>query len=264
MELNLTGKVIVVSGGAGKPGSIGETMVQSLANEGAIPVFLDKDSRGNEYQVDLLKEGKEAFFVSTDMMNPDSITDAVATIIDKYGRIDVVINNIGLNDGVGLDASYEAFIDSIKLNLASYFQLTKCALPYLKTSKGNILNIGSKVAITGQGGTSAYAAAKGGVLALTREWAVDLIKDEIRVNALVIAESWTPAYQEWIATFDNGAEKLKEIEAQIPLEKRMTTPEEIADNALFLISDKSSHTTGQHVFVDGGYVHLDRSLLSDK
>lgn len=264
MELNLKGKVVVVSGAAGKPGSIGQTLVQSLANEGAIPVFLDKNKRGHDYQSQLMKAGQEALFVPTDMMDPVSIENAVSTIVNKYGKIDVLINNIGVNDGVGLDSSYEQFMDSIKLNLASYFQLTKCALPYLKKSKGNILNIGSKVALTGQGGTSAYAAAKGGVLALTREWAVDLIQDSIRVNALVIAESWTPAYQEWINSIDNGDEKLKSIEEKIPLDKRMTSPQEIANSVLFLISDKSSHTTGQHVFVDGGYVHLDRALLSDK
>ncbi len=106
--------------------------------------------------------------------------NAVKKIVEKYGRIDAVINNVGVNDGAGLDATYEQFIDSLKLNVVSYFLLTKYALPYLKESKGNILNVGSKVALTGKGGTSGYAAAKGGVLGLTREWAVDLIDFGIR------------------------------------------------------------------------------------
>jgi len=125
------------------------------------------------------------------------------------------------------------------------------------------LNIGSKVALTGQGATSGYAAAKGGVLGLTREWAVDLIKYGIRCNAIIIAESWTPAYDSWIKTLDNGEEKLKSIVKKIPLENRMTEPQEIADTCLFTISEKSSHTTGQFIYVDGGYVHLDRSLLTE-
>jgi L-fucose dehydrogenase len=141
--------------------------------------------------------------------------------------------------------------------------LTKYALPYLKESKGNILNIGSKVALTGQGGTSGYAAAKGGVLGLTREWAVDLIKFGIRSNALIIAESYTPAYEDWIKTLADGEATLAKINKSIPFEGRMTKTAELADTALFIISNRSSHTTGQFVFVDGGYVHLDRSLIND-
>jgi len=154
-------------------------------------------------------------------------------------------------------------MDSLKLNVVSYFLLVKYALPYLKESKGNILNIGSKVALTGQGGTSGYAAAKGGVLGLTREWAVDLIQYEIRSNAIIIAESYTPAYEDWIKTVPDGEAVLKKINKSIPLKGRMTQTEEIADTALFIISDRSSHTTGQFVFVDGGYVHLDRALIND-
>ncbi len=189
--------------------------------------------------------------------------NAVKKIVEKYGRIDAVINNVGVNDGAGLDATYEQFIDSLKLNVVSYFLLTKYALPYLKESKGNILNVGSKVALTGQGGTSGYAAAKGGVLGLTREWAVDLIKFGIRSNALIIAESYTPAYEDWIKTLEDGEATLAKINKSIPFESRMTKTVELADTALFIISERSSHTTGQFVFVDGGYVHLDRSLIND-
>ncbi|MGB3799172.1 MAG: SDR family oxidoreductase, partial [Lewinella sp.] len=134
--------------------------------------------------------------------------------------------------------------------------------PYLKASQGNVLNIGSKVALTGQGDTSGYAASKGGVLALTREWAVDFVPHNMRCNAIIIAECYTPAYETWIDSLHDGAQKLQSINEKIPLGQRMTTPEEIANTALFLISDLSSHTTGQYVFVDGGYVHLDRALLS--
>ncbi len=162
-----------------------------------------------------------------------------------------------------MDASYEEFMNSLKLNLVSFFLVVKYALPHLKATKGNILNIGSKVGLTGQGNTSGYAAAKGGVLGLTREWAVDLVKYGIRCNAIIIAESWTPSYDTWIKTLENGAEKLESITKKIPLGHRMTTPQEIADTCLFTISDRSSHTTGQFIFVDGGYVHLDRALLSE-
>ena len=95
---------------------------------------------------------------------------------------------------------------------------------------------------------------------MTREWAVELLKYNIRVNAIVPAEVMTPLYKKWLGTFDDPESKRREIEKNIPLGNRMTTAEEIADMALFLISERASHITGQHIFVDGGYVHLDRSL----
>ena len=261
MDIGLTNKVIVVSGGAGIRGSIGQTLVTCLGQEGAIPVIVDRNARGFTYAQELQEQGIDGLFVQTDMTQPEQIEAAVQQIGEKYGRIDGLINNVGVNDGVNLESSYDEFIQSLKLNLASYFMLTKCALPYLKRSKGPILNIGSKVALTGQGGTSGYAASKGGVLGLTREWAVDLIRYDIRVNSLIIAESWTPAYQQWLDTLEHGEEKLQSIVRKIPLQNRMTTPEEIANTSMFILSDLSSHTTGQFIFVDGGYVHLDRALL---
>lgn len=263
MDLKLKQKIVVVSGSAGKEGSIGETIIKQLADEGAIPVLVDRNNRGFGYAEALQKKGIDALFVQTDVTNPEEMEKAVKVIIEKYGRIDALINNVGVNDGAGLDASYEDFMNSLKLNVVSYFLLAKYALPHLKKSKGNILNIGSKVALTGQGGTSGYAAAKGGVLGLTREWAVDLIQYGIRSNAIIIAESYTPAYEDWIKTLPDGETVLKKINKSIPFEGRMTKTDEIAATALFIISDCSSHTTGQFVFVDGGYVHLDRALIND-
>jgi L-fucose dehydrogenase len=140
--------------------------------------------------------------------------------------------------------------------------VVQAALPELIKSKGSIVNISSKVAETGQGGTSGYAAANGGRNALTREWAVELLKYGIRVNAVIVAECYTPLYDKWIKTLPNPEETLKQIIERIPLEKRMTTGEEIANTVAFLLSNKSSHTTGQLIHVDGGYVHLDRAALT--
>ena len=135
------------------------------------------------------------------------------------------------------------------------------ALPHLKRAKdAAIVNIGSKTAVTGQGGTSGYASSKGAIMALTREWAVELLPYHIRVNTVIPAEVMTPLYRRWVDTFPNPEEKLRNITSKIPLEKRMTTSEEIAAMVVFLLSNKSGHTTGQHLFVDGGYVHLDRAL----
>ena len=261
MDLHLKDKVIIVTGGAGLPGSIGETIVRSIVNEGGIPVIIDKNNtRGDSFAGTLKQSGSGCLFVQADLTEPYDCKKAVEKTLSTYGRIDGLVNNLGVNDGIGLDRNCDDFIDSLKLNLVHFFAMTKYSLDALKKSKGSIVNIASKVAITGQGGTSGYAAAKGGVLALTREWAVDLLEFGIRVNALVISESWTPGYSEWIQKFDEPESKLISITRKIPFEQRMTKPEEIADAVLFLLSGRSSHTTGQHLFVDGGYVHLDRAI----
>jgi L-fucose dehydrogenase len=202
-----------------------------------------------------------AKFVTAELTNPADCEMAVKQVIAEFGRIDGVINNAGVNDGVGLEkGNYDSFVASLHKNLIHYYLIAHYALPELKKSKGAIVNISSKTAETGQGNTSAYAAANGGRNALTREWAVELLKYGIRVNAVIVAECYTPLYDTWIKTFENPAEKLQQINAKIPFENRMTTAEEIANMAVFLLSERSSHTTGQLIYVDGGYSHLDRAL----
>jgi L-fucose dehydrogenase len=256
MDLNLKDKVIIVTGGAK---GIGEGITQVLAKEGAIPVIVGRSESDNKQTLD--KIGGKGFQVVAELTNPDECKSAVEAVVKKYNKIDGLVNNAGVNDGVNLEnGSYEAFMSSLHKNLVHYYLVAHYALPLLKKSKGSIVNIGSKTAETGQGGTSAYAAANGGRNALTREWAVELLKYQIRVNAVIVAESYTPLYDKWIKTFPNPEEKLKKITEKIPFENRMTTPEEIANMVAFLLSERSSHTTGQLIYVDGGYVHLDRAL----
>jgi L-fucose dehydrogenase len=261
MDLQLKDKVIIVSGGAK---GIGEGIVRVLATEGAIPVILGRNEADNQELVNELKaNGGDAFQVVAELNDPTTCEAAVQSVIQQYGRIYGLVNNAGHNDGVGLEnGNYEKFMESLHKNLVHYYLLAHFALPELKKSKGAILNITSKTAETGQGNTSAYAAANGGRNALTREWAVELLKYNIRVNAIVVAESWTPQYSNWIKTLSNPDEKLQEITSKIPLGHRMTTIEEIGNTAAFLLSERSSHTTGQLVHVDGGYVHLDRALAN--
>lgn len=261
MNLNLAGKIIIVSGGAK---GIGEGIVKVLAAEGAIPVVIGRNEADNLKTVAAVEaSGGKAFQVAAELSHPAECEAAVKKIVEKFDRIDGLVNNAGVNDGVGLESGdYEKFMASLHKNLVHYYLLAHFALPQLKKSKGAIVNITSKTADTGQGNTSAYAASNGGRNALTREWAVELLKYGIRVNAVVVAECFTPLYEKWIQTLPNPQEKLKEIEAKIPLENRMTTAEEIANAVAFLLSSKSSHTTGQLVYVDGGYVHLDRALAN--
>ena len=260
MDLQLKDKIIIVTGGAK---GIGEGIVRLLANENALPVIVGRSETDNQNLVDEIKaNGKNADHVVAELTRPGECEQAVRAVIQKFGCINGLINNAGVNDGVGLEnGNYEKFIESLHKNLVHYYLMAQYALPELIKSKGAIVNIGSKTAETGQGNTSAYAAANGGRNALTREWAVELLKYGIRVNAVIVAECFTPLYEKWIQTLPDPEKKLKEITAKIPLENRMTTAEEIANMVVFLLSERSSHTTGQIIHIDGGYVHLDRALV---
>jgi NAD(P)-dependent dehydrogenase (short-subunit alcohol dehydrogenase family) len=259
VDLQLKDKVVLITGG-GK--GIGEAITRGCVREGAVPVFVDKDvDAAKKLESELQNGGAKCHFISADILPAESCRAAVDQTLAEFGRIDVLVNNVGANDNVGLEnGSPEKYISSLRLNLFHYYNMAHFALPALKKSQGCILNIASKVAITGQGGTSGYTSAKGAILSLTRDWAAELLPCGIRVNALVPAEVITPLYKQWVSTFPNPEEKLAHIVSKIPLGRRMTKPHEIAAMVLFLISPQASHITGQHVFVDGGYTHLDRAL----
>jgi len=261
MDLQLAGKIIIVSGGAK---GIGEGIVKSLAGEGAIPVIIGRNEKDNMDTVHAVEStGGKAFQVPAELTKPEECENAVKQVISQFNRIDGIVNNAGANDGVGLEkGTYEDFIASLHKNLIHYYLLVHHSLPELKKSKGSIVNITSKTAETGQGNTSAYAAANGGRNALTREWSVELLKYGIRVNALIVAECYTPLYEKWIQSLSDPQAQLEMVTKRIPLENRMTTAKEIADMVVFLLSPLSSHTTGQLIHVDGGYVHLDRAINS--
>lgn len=259
MDLQLKEKVVVVTGGAK---GIGASIVRACGEEGAIPVIVGRSAdAANELQSQLHRNRVISHFIQVELADPLNCKKAVDETIRTFGRIDGLVNNAGRNDGVGLErGDPERFMTSIKDNLLHYYAMAHYALPYLKRTRGSIVNIGSKVATTGQGNTSGYAASKGGILGLTREWAVELLPYDIRVNCLIPAEVMTPLYESWLKTFPNPEEKLRTILSKIPLEKRMTKGEEIAAMTVFLLSAQSGHTTGQEIYVDGGYVHLDRAL----
>lgn len=260
MDLGLQKAVIAITGGGA---GIGEGISRACLAEGARVVVLSRASANVlSFMDEMAKTDQTCELVETNLGEMDECQAAIEHIRVKYGRLDGLVNNAGVNDGVGLESgSPDRFMDSLRMNLLHYYALAHYALPMLKASRGSIVNISSKVALTGQGGTSAYAAAKGAQLALTREWAAELLGAGIRVNAVLPAEVLTPLYKRWLATLGDPDRELARINSRIPLGHRMTTLAEMGSIVAFLLSPtQSSHTTGQQIVVDGGYTHLDRSL----
>lgn len=257
MDLGLQGRVVLVTGGAS---GIGAAISTSLAQEGAIPVILCRSPADPDFVTEIRAKSPRAMIILTELTEDAQCRRAVDQVLAEFGRIDGLVNNAGANDSIGLDAGPEAFRASIDNNLTHYYTMAHLCVPHLRKTQGAIVNVSSKTAITGQGNTSAYAAAKGAQLALTREWAAALAAEGVRVNAVIPAESMTPLYERWIKTFDEPQAQLAEITRRIPLGHRMTLPAELADQVVFLLSPRAGHTTGQWVFVDGGYTHLDRAL----
>lgn len=252
MDLHLKDKVVVVTGGGS---GIGAAITEVLSEEGARPVVLARRRPADEW---LARTGAD--FVQAELSDDDACRAAVDVVRKRHGTVHGLVNNAGANDGVGLDKGPDAFRASLDQNLVHYYTMVHLLREDLRATKGAIVNISSKTALTGQGGTSAYVAAKAAQLGLTREWAVEFLPDGIRVNAIVVAEVMTPLYRRWLDTLADGDAALADITARIPLGRRMTTAREIADTCAFLLSDRASHTTGQWLFPDGGYTHLDRAI----
>jgi len=261
MDLGLQDKVAIVSGGAK---GIGAAVVRRFAAEGARVFFIDRDRAAAETLVkDLAGAPVAPVFLEGDLSDAATCQEAIEEVMRRAGRIDALVNNAGYNDAVGLEASLKDFHDSLRLNLDHVFLLTRECQEPLKASRGAVLNVGSKVSLTGQGRTTGYAAAKGAINALTREWALALAPHGVRVNAVLPAECLTDQYERWFASLPEPARTRAAIEAMIPLEGRMTRPEEVADMIVFLSSSRASHTTGEIILVDGGYTRLDRAFGRD-
>jgi len=260
VDLDLKDRVIAVTGGGA---GIGEGVSRACLDEGAVVVVVSRASDNvKNFLAEMQSKSLPCDFIETHLGDPEQCRRAVEYVQQKHGRLDGLVNNAGVNDGVGLaSGDPERFLESLKQNLVHYYAMAHYALPMLKESCGSIVNISSKVALTGQGGTSAYAAAKGAQLALTREWAAELLPFGMRVNSILPAEVLTPLYKRWLDRLPDPEAELNKITSRIPLGRRMTEGAEIAAMTVFLLSNKQSgHTTGQHMVVDGGYVHLDRSL----
>lgn len=263
MDLGLQNKVALVTGGAS---GIGAAVVRMLVSEGARVAFVDQnENAGIKLLDDFSASEHKPRYIKADLTGEADCWRCVVEALDAFpSGLDILINNAGVNDSVGLEGSPDEFMSSLQRNLFHVFAVTHFAADALKRSRGVVINVSSKVAVTGQGHTSGYAAAKGGVNALSREWAAALAPHGVRVNCVVPAECDTPQYQKWFETQPDPAEAKLQIEKLIPLGQRMTTPDEIAAAIVFLASPRSAHTTGQLLFIDGGYTHLDRALTQSR
>ena len=255
-------KAALVTGGAS---GIGAAAVRLLAREGARVAFADRNDSAAALLISELSASRaECRFIKADLALEADCRRCVEETLRTFGGLDMLVNNAGVNDGVGLEQPPSDFMSSLQKNLFPVFAVTHFALEALKKSRGAIVNISSKVAVTGQGHTSGYAAAKGGINALTREWAAALAPHGVRVNCVVPAECDTPQYQRWFAAQPDPAQARAMIEKLVPLGRRLTMPDEVAAAIAFLASPRSAHTTGQLLFVDGGYTHLDRALTQSE
>lgn len=263
MNLQLQKKVIIVTGAAS---GIGETIARGLAEEGASVCLVDRNEDKLSQVKQLLQQlGATVLSITTDLSETGSSVHVVKSVIETFGRIDGLVNNAGLNDGVRLETGdVDDFTASLNTNVSHYVMLTEYALPYLVEQKGSIVNICSKTGETGQGETSGYAAANGVRLAMSNAFARTEQFRHVRINGLVVAECWTPQYDWWINRQVDPPAKLREINGRIPLGNRMTTTTEIANMAIFLLSSHAQGINGQLIHVDGGYVHLDRAAGSLK
>ncbi|MEC9091114.1 MAG: SDR family oxidoreductase [Planctomycetota bacterium] len=260
MDLQLEGKVALVTGGAK---GIGRAVVESFLTEKANVFFADRDESASQELVAAIGEKGNLGYSAGDLTVESNCENLISQAMARFGRIDILVNNAGVNDSTGFDCSVEKFLESLQKNLIHVFSITRLASQELQKNGGSIVNISSKVAVTGQGGTTGYAAAKGAVNALTREWAVEFADSGVTVNTVVPAECWTPLYENWVNSQGDPEKVKKSIADLVPLGRRFTSPQEIADATVFLASPRSGHTTGQILFVDGGYTHLDRKLSAD-
>lgn len=258
MDLHLRDKVVIVTGGTK---GIGEGIVRSMAAEGAIVLMVNRTGpEGPAIEQELAGAGLRVVHVAAELTEVPECRRVVDEALERFGRVDVLVNNAGFNNQLDLRSEPEAFMAGMRDNLIHYYALVHYLHDVLVEHGGNIVNIGSHVSITGQGHTSAYVAAKGAIDGLTREWAAYFCDKGVRVNCLVPGSVWTNSYVRWAAQFPDPDERRRIAERNIPFGRRMTTIEEFADLVVYVASDRASHLTGQIIVNDGGYCHLDRVL----
>jgi NAD(P)-dependent dehydrogenase (short-subunit alcohol dehydrogenase family) len=244
------GKAALVTGAAK---GIGLGCARVLGQAGAAVALLDNDAGALDVAAQALAaEGLTVCAFVTDVSRADDVNRAVAGAVECFGHLDVVVNNAGTHDGKSVEQASEADWDRvIATNLKSVFLVTKAALPHLKATRGAIVNMSSMVGLVGQSNAGAYAASKGGIIALTKNMALDFAPYGIRVNCLCPGWVETPLVQTWFSLQPDEAGARNYINSVHPL-GRIATPEDVGRAALFLASAQGAFVTGVALPVDGG------------
>jgi NAD(P)-dependent dehydrogenase (short-subunit alcohol dehydrogenase family) len=247
----LRGKIAIVTGAAA---GIGRASALLFAREGAKVAAVDMDDAGLQTLAQqAISDGGEVLAVRADISNAVDAARTTNDTIARFGRIDILFNNVGIVPHGNIQMTTEAEWDrTMTINVKSMYLLCREVIPvFLKQGGGVILNTSSATALRSVPNRVAYTTSKGAVLALTRSMAVDYVKDHIRVNCLCPGTVDTPSFRQRMAAFPDPEEALRQFVARQPM-GRLGTAEEVAQAALYLVSDESRFVTGIAFSIDGG------------
>jgi meso-butanediol dehydrogenase/(S,S)-butanediol dehydrogenase/diacetyl reductase len=252
MAMDLTGKVGLVTGSTT---GIGEATARAFAAAGAkVMVHGRNEERGRKVLTDIQALGVEADLIIGDVADADFCQRLVDGCVERFGRIDVLVNNAGiLPEGTAPDTANDTWLSCMQVNVNAVFFLSRAAVgAMVKQGSGVIVNVSSEWGLNGEQGFVAYCTSKAAVMQMTRCMALDHAGQNIRINAVCPGEIHTQMVEEWLASKGGDpADNLAELAAGIPMQ-RVARPEEVAACILFLASDASSYVTGTHLTVDGG------------
>ncbi|HAL62400.1 MAG TPA: short-chain dehydrogenase [Chloroflexi bacterium] len=250
--MRLAGKVAIITGaGAG----IGRATALLFAREGAEVVVADCDPEKGAETVSLIKEnGGAAIFVQVDVSKAADVKKMVKTSVERYGKLDILINNAGIYAQADVvEAAEEEWDRLLDVNLKGVFLCSKYSIPeMIKGGGGTIVNIGSEAGIVGIKNQVAYNVSKSGVIALTKSMAIDFAAHNIRVNCVCPGTTETPLVKAALERAPDPAAARRALEEVRPA-NRLGRPEEIAAGILYLASDESLYATGSILSIDGGY-----------
>lgn len=245
-------RVVIVTGGSK---GIGAGCVRVFAGEGGRVAILDVDLQAGEaLAAELNRQGPgQVLTIRCDVSEPEQLKAAIEQVAGTFGQIDSLINNAGIHPpATSIDDTSLTDLDRLfRINFVSTYAAAKFVVPYLRKTRGTIVNMSSMTAVLGQHYSSAYAATKGAQLSLTKSLAVELGAEGIRVNAVLPSNVDTPLMHEWAATLPDPAGALKRV-SELQVFGRMASPEEIGRVCLFLATEDSSFVTGQGIEVEGG------------
>lgn len=248
--MKLEDKVAIITGSSK---GIGEGIARVFAAEGARVVIVSRnEEEGQKIAEELGGPDGRSIFIKTDVTSRESIQELIAAAVSTFGRLDILVNNAGYHISKNVEETSEDEWEFIlSTNLRSTFLCSKYAIPYLRQTKGNIINISSMVGLVGQPNAGAYSATKGGQIAMSKGMAIDFAKDGIRVN--VICPGWiqTPLVEDWFSQQQDPVASRQYIYSQHPL-GRIGTIEECGKAALYLASEDAAFVTGITLNIDGG------------